>query len=219
MTGMNVRKYRTEDRKGVQDICYLSGFMGESAEYFWRHKQSFVEIWTSYYTEHEPESLYVATVNDIVVGYLTGCVDSLLAPKLADTMKRLVIKHRLFLRPTIAVLLARGLFDIIKDKQVPKGELIDKRYPAHLHINLLPAARGTGLGKALMESWFEQLKQSGSQGCHLCTTVENTHAVSFFERMGFKKYGIPSLISGIRGRDGKRLHQQIMVRDLFEKTN
>lgn len=78
-------------------------------------------------------------------------------------------------------------------------------------MNLLPVARGYGLGRALMERWLEQLKQSGSPGCHLSTLVENTAAVSFFEKMGFKKRGEPSLVPGMRGIGDERLHQQIMV--------
>jgi hypothetical protein len=44
--------------------------MGESAESFWRHKESWADLWTSYYTDQEPESLYVATMDDSVAGYL-----------------------------------------------------------------------------------------------------------------------------------------------------
>jgi GNAT superfamily N-acetyltransferase len=105
----------------------------------------------------------------------------------------------------------RAIWDGIRDKQGATGELLDERWPAHLHINLLPAARGTGLGRRLMESWLEQLRQAGSAGCHLGTILENTRAVTFFEKMGFEKYGEPSLIQGMRGPDGGRLHQQFMV--------
>ena len=36
-------------------------------------------------------------------------------------------------------------------------------------------------------------------------------ALSFFEKMGFRKYGDPTLVPGMRGKGGERLHQQIMV--------
>lgn len=73
----DVRPYRAEDRAAVEDICYRTGYMGDSAEHFWRHKRSFVNTWTSYYIDQEPESLYVATKDGTVVGYLTGCLKSL----------------------------------------------------------------------------------------------------------------------------------------------
>jgi ribosomal protein S18 acetylase RimI-like enzyme len=80
-----------------------------------------------------------------------------------------------------------------------------------LHINLLPEARGTGLGALLMKQWQDHLRQAGVPGCHLGTIAENTRAIGFFERMGFEKYGRPVLIPGLRGPVGEWLHEQLMV--------
>jgi ribosomal protein S18 acetylase RimI-like enzyme len=207
---MGVRKYDDTDREAIQDICFLTGYMGDSAERFWRHKQSFVEIWTSYYINQEPESIYVATKDDLVVGYLTGCVDTSRAPR-PDEIYSPIIKYGLLFRPGTAGFFWRGIIDSIKDRKAAKAEFIDERWPSHLHINLLPVARGSGLGRALMERWLNQLRNTRSPGCHLSTLAENTGALMFFERMGFKCYGEPSLIPGMRSPDGQRLHQQIMV--------
>jgi ribosomal protein S18 acetylase RimI-like enzyme len=209
MTG--IRQYAAGDREAVQDICYLTGYMGDSAERFWRHKKSFVEAWTSYYIDREPESLYVATRDDVVVGYLTGCVDTSLATKTKGSITSLIRRHWLLFRPGTAGFFWRGIVDSIRYKNVATDEFIDERWPSHLHINLLPAARGSGLGRALVERWFDQLRQSGSPGCHLGTLVENTRAVVFFEKVGFRRHGEPALVPGMRGPGGERLHQQIMV--------
>jgi ribosomal protein S18 acetylase RimI-like enzyme len=210
MIGIGIRKYGEGDREAIQDICYLTGYMGDSPAYFWRHKQSFVEVWTAYYLDHEPESVYVAIKDDSVVGYLMGCLNTALA-KSDAILQSAIIKYGLLFRRGTAGFFWRAIFDGMKDKHVATGEFIDERWPSHLHINLLPVARGTGPGAALMESWLEQLKLSGSRGCHLGTLVENTRAVSFFEKMGFKKHSEPSLLPGMRGPGGERLHQQIMV--------
>jgi hypothetical protein len=73
MSVVGVRSFQPADRAAVRDISYRTGFMGESAESFWRHKESWADLWTSYYTDQEPESLHVATMDDAVVGYLAGC--------------------------------------------------------------------------------------------------------------------------------------------------
>jgi ribosomal protein S18 acetylase RimI-like enzyme len=211
MTDVSIRKYKEGDREAIRDICYLTGYMGDSAAQFWRHKPSFVEVWTSYYLDHEPNSVYVAIQDASVVGYLTGCVETAAATKSEQIIASAIKKYGLLFRPGTAGFLWRAIFDGIKDQQVATGELIDKRWPSHLHINLLPVARGADLGAALMRSWLEQIKQSGSPGCHLGTLVENARAVSFFEKMGFTAHGEPSLVSGMRGLGGERLHQQFMV--------
>jgi GNAT superfamily N-acetyltransferase len=101
----------------------------------------------------------------------------------------------------------------LRDREQVTGDFIDPRWPAHLHIDLLPAARGTGLGAALMARWLQQLQAAGSPDCHLLTLAENTRALKFFEKSGFRNHGNPALVGGMRGKKGERLHQQIMVRN------
>jgi ribosomal protein S18 acetylase RimI-like enzyme len=209
MTG--VRKYTTGDRAAIQEICYRTGYLGDSAARFWRHKKSFVEAWTSYYIDQEPESLYVATRGAEVVGYLTGCVDTASATKSKGSMTSQIVRYGWLFRPGTAGFFWRAICDGMRDESVATDEFVNARWPAHPHINLLPDARGSGLGRALIERWFDQLRRVGSPGCHLGTLVENTRAVAFFERMGFRRHGEPSLVPGMRGLRGERLHQQIMV--------
>jgi hypothetical protein len=63
----------------------------------------------------------------------------------------------------------------------------------------------------LMERWLRQLREAASPGCHLLTLVENTRALKFFEKSGFRNHGNPTLVGGMRGKRGERLHQQVMV--------
>ena len=50
MSPVGVRRFVAEDRAAVRDISYRTGFMGESAESFWRYKESWADLWTSYYS-------------------------------------------------------------------------------------------------------------------------------------------------------------------------
>jgi hypothetical protein len=73
MSSVGIRAYQPADRGAVRDISFRTGFMGESAAPFWRHAESWADVWTSYYTDREPESLSVGTIDGRVVGYLAGC--------------------------------------------------------------------------------------------------------------------------------------------------
>ena len=188
------------------------GSTGESAAYFWRHAESWADVWTSDYTDREPESLSVATIDDTVVGYLAGCIDTAaMSPTTDELLVTVIRKDRLLFRRGTAGFLIRGLVDGLRDRERARGDFIDPRWPAHLHVNLLPEARGVGLGAELMVRWLHQLRQLGSPGCHLATIAENARAVSFFERSGFHSYGRKARVAGMRGSDGGRLHQQMMV--------
>ena len=198
----------------MREIAYATGYMGESPAWYWRDAVSFADIWSGYYTDQEPESAFVAVEGGEVAGYLLGCVDTARAPSPRDVIVRQLRKRHLLVRPGTAGFFWRSLWDTLRDGQVPSGELSDPRWPAHLHINLLSAARGRGAGRGLVEAWLARLRGLGSPGCHLGTMAENTNAIGFFERMGFARHGPPSLVPGMRLRSGGRMHVQLMVRSL-----
>jgi GNAT superfamily N-acetyltransferase len=60
-----------------------------------------------------------------------------------------------------------------------------KDYPAHLHIDMLPCLQGKGLGRALMDKLFAELKSKGVPGCHLGVSASNQGAVGFYKKLGF----------------------------------
>src|SRR5690606_6730057 len=51
----------------------------------------------------------------------------------------------------------------------PSGDPADlvARYPAHIHMNLLPRLRGQRVGSGLLQLWIEQARQAGVSGIHL----------------------------------------------------
>lgn len=213
MTTAVVRPYGPADREAIRRMCHRVGYLGEPADWYWRHRESFAEIWTGYYTDREPESLFVAERDGGIVGYLAGCVDGRRAPSPVQALTRAALRFGLFLRPGTAGFLWRGIADTIRQRGTPSGEIDDPRWPSHLHVNLLPEARRSGVGALLMRAWFARLREVGSPGCHLGTLLENTRAVAFFERMGFVRHGAPILVPGMRTPAGGRHHLQLMVCD------
>lgn len=209
-----VRAYRSGDRQRVREICHRTGYMGEPADWYWRDLESFADIWTGWYTDSEPESCFVVEWQGRVAGYLTGCVDTALAPRPTAAITRQILRRWLLLRPGTAGFLWRGIADTLREGKGAGDALLDPRFPAHLHIDLLPEVRGRGAGAALMRAWLGRLRERGSQGCHLITLAENGRGIAFFEAMGFERHGPPTRIAGMRSREGARMHQQVMVQAL-----
>jgi hypothetical protein len=58
------------------------------------------------------------------------------------------------------------------------------RYPAHLHIDLLPRTQGRGLGRALIGRLTDALRERGVPGLHLGVDPANTGARAFYARLG-----------------------------------
>jgi ribosomal protein S18 acetylase RimI-like enzyme len=62
-------------------------------------------------------------------------------------------------------------------------------YPAHLHIDLLPAIQKQGWGRVLMESLLKELRARAAPGVHLGTASQNANAIAFYQRLGFSILG------------------------------
>ena len=193
--------------------------MGEPIDWQWRDRASFADMFTGYYTDREPESAFVVEVRGEVAGYLLGCVDSHTAWNPGAVAGRHIARRAIAFRPGTAAVVWRTVgdaaFDIVRGRiKMRDLEFDDARWPAHLHIDLLPVARGVGAGRRLIQVYFELLRGRGITGCHLQTMAENTGAIAFFAAVGFRSHGEPTVIPGLRTRAGTRMHSQTMVIEL-----
>ncbi len=209
-----VRPFESRNRAAVRSIAFDTGFMGEPVDWLWPDRDSFADLITNYYVEREPESIFVAEQDGVVVGYLMGCIDSARSHGVVEGELRRLVRRGFLFRRGAAAFLWRAAFDILHDRGAPPEALNDPRWPAHLHINLLPAGRGCGLGRQLVHQWFDRLYRANVAGVHLGTFAENHNAIRFFESCGFTRHGAPERAPGFRTRDGERMHVQWMVRDL-----
>jgi GNAT superfamily N-acetyltransferase len=219
---LRVRAYIGDDRIRVRDVCHRTGYMGEPIDWQWRDAESFADIFSGYYTDHEPGSAFVVEVDAVVSGYLLGCVDSTKAANPGAVAARHIVRRGIAFRPGTAGVVWRTVGDAAVDlargqMKLSELEFSDARWPAHLHIDLLPEARGHGAGRQLVQAWFAVLRERGVDGCHLQTMVENTDAIAFFTAVGFRRLGKPQLIPGLRTREGGRMHAQVMVIELGQE--
>jgi ribosomal protein S18 acetylase RimI-like enzyme len=174
-------------------------------------------MFSGYYTDEEPESAFVVEVDGVVSGYLLGAIDARRAWDPGKVAARHVLRRGIALRRGTAGVIWRTVVDGVADvatKRLDPSALgfHDPAYPAHLHIDLLPEARGAGAGRRLVELWLERLRALDVPGCHLETFAENTGALAFFRSVGFEATGPPVLIPGFRRRGAPRMHTQAMVR-------
>jgi ribosomal protein S18 acetylase RimI-like enzyme len=65
-------------------------------------------------------------------------------------------------------------------------------YPAHLHIDLLPAYQRAGHGRVLMTQFLQALGVQGVPAVHLGMLSANTRARAFYDRMGFHEIPVPA---------------------------
>jgi len=183
-----IRPYEPRDRKAVRRIASDTVDLGEPVEHFFPDREVFADFLASYYTDDEPQSLWIAECEKEVVGYLTGCLDS-----------RRYFRRMLWRVGPKAVLRAIGR-GLLLSRQMWKLLGIGMRtlffggcrrhipleiYPAHLHVNVQEGFRGQEVGRHLMERFFGQLKETGILGVYASVREDNPSGCHFFEKMGF----------------------------------
>lgn len=190
---MIIRKYQPKDCSQVEHIQFETYFLGKSAGLFVTNAKRIHDD-IRYYLEKEPESCFVAEHQGKVVGYLLGCLDDRnhdesIFQFVTKSLSKLFIipfmdkKDRRFWWARIKVL-GIAIFGGSED-----SGFITPKDSGHIHINLLPHARGKGVGTRLLK---EFLKYARSKG------VKNIRADSFDTRLnpnknfwlknGFKEY-------------------------------
>ena len=183
-----IRLYEPGDRQDVLRISADTAVFGEPVEAILDDRRLFCDAFTAYYTDFESEYLWVASIDDQVVGYLTGCVDTI-------SQRRRIIKRTILPLVRRIILgnyrLGSRTFNYVKymssgvlRREYPYVDL--EQYPAHLHINVEAAARGHRLGRRLMSTYLDQLRELGVPGVFLDTTDINKAACRLYESLGFK---------------------------------
>lgn len=119
-------------------------------------KAAFRERWLGRYLGSDARFALVARGDDDrIVGYLVGAIeDPARAPRFGDL----------------------AYFAALAD--------LTAQFPAHLHVNLDPAARSLGIGARLVERFSSVVAAEGSKGVHVVTGARARNR-RFYERLGF----------------------------------
>ena len=75
--------------------------------------------------------------------------------------------------------------------------IFGKKYPAHLHIDILPEYQNMGFGSKLIEILLSELKSQGVKGVMLTANFENYGAIRVYKRLGFKTVVSSKNLNGI----------------------
>jgi len=189
-TGLQIRPYEPRDREGLRQICCDTADAGQPVENFFPDREVFGDLLTNYYTEHEPQSTFVADDGGEVVGYLTGCLDT---KRFLSVMKWRIVPAIFFkalFRGTLwhpqTIKLLRTNLGLWLKSGHRSGPTLDD-YPAHLHVNVRQGFRGQHLGQRLVEAFCERARGADVHGVHAGVSAENAKARQFFEQLGFSE--------------------------------
>ncbi|MEH0631142.1 GNAT family N-acetyltransferase [Streptomyces stelliscabiei] len=186
-----VRPYRPGDADALHEICIRTAHNGGDSRPFHSDPDVFPATFATPYAHLEPELTFVLDDGrGRAVGYILGTADT---PAFVDAFRAqwLPLVAERFPAPlgppttsdeVIAELLHRP-------ERMVLPELAP--YPAHLHIDILPAQQGRGHGRALLRTFLRALRARGVPAVHLSMVTANTPARAFYDRMGFHAIAVP----------------------------
>ena len=186
MTAPRIRAYEPKDRETIRRIACETALYGNPIDPLINDRDLVADYLVRYYTDFEPESLFVAEVEGKVVGYLTGCLNSEKCRQIVQRrilpplLVRFFIHGHWFQGKILRMLLAIWRSE---RRWVSARWAACAPYPAHCHLNLDPEFRRAGTGSGLLEAFLAQLRQHRVPGIHIITATEQ--GKNFFVRAGF----------------------------------
>ncbi len=169
---ISIRKYRPEDKPFLQEICRITahGSYKRSPEAL----SSVTVLYNDYYTENEPENIFVAAdENDRPVGYILCSADE---KKFRKEMKTTYKKRLQAVCPIKkADALAARLLTC----------LLPKKYRVHLHIDILPGYQRLGIGSRLMNALRTHLSKKEIPFLTVLSVSTHSDGYAFYKRYGF----------------------------------
>ena len=160
-----------------QDIVQIKKICAETADESLRKNEKMRDItallFAEYYIKHELQNCFVLEDDGKVVGYILCSTD----------IKRFLKAYRtdIFKAVTSLSVLWGVACLFIPLKYV----LLQKKYPAHLHIDILKEYQSSGYGSKLMQTLFAHLKKQRIKGLCLSCSAKNEKALRFYRKFGF----------------------------------
>jgi ribosomal protein S18 acetylase RimI-like enzyme len=178
-----IRLYTLADFDSVSEVCLRTAEAGGDATGLYLSDELMPDIFARPYLLFEPELAFVLEAGQRVAGYILGVADS----------SRFVERYRTEWLPAFSQKYVHVRPPSTRDELirhlgfVPERILIPEldRYPAHLHIDLLPEVQRRGFGRALMQTVIAALRARGVPGLHLSLDPANVNARAFYDRLGF----------------------------------
>ncbi|GLY51391.1 GNAT family N-acetyltransferase [Lentzea sp. NBRC 102530] len=184
-----IRAYRLPDLDALYDICLDTGDGGLGARHLFEDPKLMGHAFVGPYAAFEPDLVFVAEDDEGIAGYALATADTEAFEDRCDRdwWPDLRVRYPLTGDPN------RIVRHIHHPPRV--DPFLVRDYPAHLHANLLPRAKGKGFGGTLVRTVLERLEK----GVHIHVRHHNTHAIGFWEHLGFRVIdSADKLVMGLR---------------------
>ena len=180
-----LRRAAESDLAALYRICLRTAADGADASSSHTDPNVLGHFYVGPYVQLEPELAFVVADETGVQGYILGAADT--RQFAAECEQRWFPRlRRRYSLPSV--------HDTSADAQIVRlmhrgidTSAATPAHPAHLHIDLEPAAQGKGWGRRLIARFEDELRERGVTGLHLTVSATNSGAIAFYERLGLER--------------------------------
>jgi ribosomal protein S18 acetylase RimI-like enzyme len=176
-----IRPFRASDLEYLYRICLETGLAGQDASAIYQDPKLVGHMYAAPYAVLFPECALVAEDDEGVAGYILGAVDTeaFEARQESDWWPSLRRQYADPGGPPAQWTADQRLGYLIHHPRPIRPALLE-RFPAHLHIDLLPRLQGQGLGRRMMDTWLALVASMGARGAHLECSAANQRGLRFY---------------------------------------
>jgi GNAT superfamily N-acetyltransferase len=181
-----LRPYRESDLEALYEVCLVTGDSGQDASPLHNDRKVIGELYSAPYGVLEPEHVIVAEDDGGIAGYIVGTYDTTeFEARLEREWWPQLRRHYADVAIDSLTATDRVRVAAIDGPGANPADIV-ARYPAHIHMNLLPRLRGQRVGSDLLRLWIEQARTAGVSGIHLGANAKNSGGVAFWTKSGFE---------------------------------
>ncbi|MBE1293848.1 MAG: GNAT family N-acetyltransferase [Rhodobacteraceae bacterium] len=184
-----IRPATGADQERLYQVVVETGQAGDDATSLYKDPKMLGHIYTAPYVVLAPELVFVAEVNGQVAGYVCGVANSRAFEAELEEKWWPALRER-HLAPDVSRK-ASWTADELRAEWIhnpaPTPDYVVDPFPAHMHMNLMPNARGCGLGRRLFDTWLEAAQAFGVGPVHIGADPKNAGGMAFWRAMGFER--------------------------------
>ena len=180
-----IRPASEADTDALYEICLKTADSGADASALYSDARLPGFIWAAPYLKFAPDFAFVLVQDDLPVGYVIGTPDT------PEFDRQLRAHWWPYVRQEIAGLEPSREKDADAIDRIahPRtgSSWLEQRFPAHVHINVLPPAQGSGWGRRMLDIQLNALRNAGVKGVHLGVDPRNEGAKGFYRHLRFSE--------------------------------
>ena len=184
-TPPHIRPAVRQDRSALFEISLKTADSGQDASALYSDPDYPGLVWSVPYLDFEPAHCFVLDEGGLAVGFVVGTPDTIAYERTLDQKWWPLLRPRYAGRRPQTALDDRVL-RFIETPEYSPAALVE-RYPAHLHINLLPHVQSGGWGRKLIEAELGVLRRAGAPAVCLGVSPTNFGAIGFYQHLGFER--------------------------------